>query len=169
MRSPRQSWTGHTKTIDVATVEDESGRKEYWGNTINIGFGGSVTIFFPTVRFLRGFPRYILTVLKVIFSNFIIMKNKIKMDEKEFETETIMIALNNGPREGGGFHTGPKAIMDDGELDITIVDKVSRLKMLMLLIPFMNGTQEKDPKRQHGPLQEDRDHIRQADVPARRR
>ncbi|MBN2045802.1 MAG: diacylglycerol kinase family lipid kinase [Anaerolineales bacterium] len=135
---------GYTKTVDIASVEDESGRMEYWGNTINIGFGGSVTIFFRTVRFLRGFPRYILTVLKVIFSNYIVMKNKIKMDGKEFETETIMIALNNGPREGGGFHTGPKAIMDDGELDITIVEKVSRLKMLMLLIPFMNGTQEKD-------------------------
>jgi YegS/Rv2252/BmrU family lipid kinase len=135
---------GHTKKIDLASVEDESGRKEYWDNTVNIGFGGSVTIYFRQLPLFRGFARYILAVLKVIFSNYIIMNMKIKTDEKEWEQETIMLALNNGPREGGGFHTGPHAVMDDGILDYTIVDKVSRLKMLMLLIPFMNGTQEKD-------------------------
>ena len=35
--------------------------------------------------------------------------------------------------------------MDDAILNLTVVKKVSRLKMLMLLVPFMNGTQEKDP------------------------
>ena len=137
---------GNTRKIDMATVEDEDGRLEYWANSINIGFGGLVTIYFRKVRFFRGFARYFYTVLKVIFSNFVIMKNRIKTDTREWEDETIMITLNNGPREGGGFHTGPHAIMDDGTLNLTVAQKVSRLKMLLLLIPFMNGTQEKDPK-----------------------
>jgi YegS/Rv2252/BmrU family lipid kinase len=135
---------GHSQKVDLFLVEDEDGRQEYVDNTANIGFGGSVTIYFRQLPLFRGFARYILAVLKVIFSNYIIMNMKIKTDEKEWEQETIMLALNNGPREGGGFHTGPHAVMDDGILDYTIVDKVSRLKMLMLLIPFMNGTQEKD-------------------------
>ncbi len=134
---------GHTKKIDLATVEDETGRLEYWDNTINIGFGGSVTMFFRQVKILRGFARYFYTVLKVIFSNYIIMKTKFKTEDKEWEDETIMIALNNGPREGGGFHTGPHAVMDDGLLNMTVVKKVSRLSMLLLLGPFMSGTQEK--------------------------
>ncbi len=137
---------GNTRKIDMATVEDEDGRLEYWANSINIGFGGLVTIYFRKVRFFRGFARYFYTVLKVIFSNFVIMKNRIKTDTREWEDETIMITLNNGPREGGGFHTGPHAIMDDGTLNLTVAQKVSRLKMLLLLVPFMNGTQEKDPK-----------------------
>jgi len=135
---------GHTKKLDLATIEDETGRKEFWDNTVNIGFGGSVTIFSHRMPLLRGFIMYLAAVLQTIFSNYIVMKTTLKTDEKEWEDETIMIALNNGPREGGGFHTGPHAIMDDGILNFTIAQKVSRLKMLMLLPMFMNGTQEKD-------------------------
>lgn len=135
---------GHTKRIDVASIEDESGRSEYWDNTTNIGFGGSVTIYSHNLPILRGFMMYLAAVLQTIFSNYIIMKVTIKTDQEEFQDETIMIALNNGPREGGGFHTGPHAVMDDGWLDYTIVKKISRLKMLMLLPAFMQGTQEKD-------------------------
>ena len=137
---------GHTKTIDLATIEDEEGRMEYWDNTANIGFGGSVTEYSHSLPILRGFIMYLAAVLQTIFSNYVIMKAEIKTDEKEWSDETIMIALCNGPREGGGFHTGPHAIMDDGVLNFTIAQKVSRLKMLMLIPLFMNGTQEKDRK-----------------------
>jgi YegS/Rv2252/BmrU family lipid kinase len=135
---------GHKKRIDLASIEDETGRKEYWDNTANIGFGGSVTIYSHSLPLLRGFVMYLAAVLQTIFSNYIVMNCKIKTDEEAWEDETIMIALNNGPREGGGFHTGPHAEMDDGVLNYTIAKKVSRLKMLMLLPAFMNGTQEKD-------------------------
>jgi len=137
---------GHTKTIDLATIEDEEGRMEFWDNTANIGFGGSVTEYSHSLPVLRGFIMYLAAVLQTIFSNYVIMKAEIRTDEKEWTDETIMIALNNGPREGGGFHTGPHAIMNDGVLNFTIAQKVSRLKMLMLIPLFMNGTQEKDSK-----------------------
>ena len=136
---------GHTKMVDLASIEDENGRKEYWGNTTNIGFGGSVNYFSHKIPLLRGFVMYLVAVLQTIFSKYIVMKCKFTSDTETWEDESIMIALNNGPREGGGFHTGPNAVMDDGFLNYTIVHKVSRLKMLLLLGPFMNGTQEKDP------------------------
>jgi YegS/Rv2252/BmrU family lipid kinase len=135
---------GHTKRIDLAKMEDDTGRIEYWDNTTNIGFGGSVNYFSHRLPILRGFIMYLVAVLQTIFAKYIVMKCKFTTDEKEWEDETIMIALNNGPREGGGFHTGPHAIMDDGILNYTIARKISRLKMLMLLPAFMNGTQEKD-------------------------
>lgn len=137
---------GHTKKLDLASIEDETGRKEYWGNTTNIGFGGSVNYFSHKIPLLRGFAMYLVAVLQTIFAKYIVMKCKFTSDTETWEDETIMIALNNGPREGGGFHTGPHAVMDDGLLDFTIAKKVTRLKMLMLLPAFMNGTQEKDSK-----------------------
>lgn len=135
---------GHTKKIDLASIEDETGRKEYWDNTANIGFGGSVTIYSHQLPILRGFLMYLAAVLQTIFSNYIIMKSDFTSEDKEWHDEAIMIALNNGPREGGGFHTGPHAVLDDGLLNYTIVKKISRLKMLMLLPKFMAGTQEGD-------------------------
>jgi len=135
---------GHTKRIDLAKIEDDTGRTEYWDNTANIGFGGAVNYFSHKSQLLRGFIMYLVAVLQTIFSKYTVMNCKITTDQEEWEDETIMIALCNGPREGGGFHTGPHAIMDDGLLDYTIARKVSRLKMLMLLPAFMSGTQEKD-------------------------
>lgn len=136
---------GYTKKLDIASIEDETGRREYWDNTANIGFGGSVTIYSHTLPLLRGFVMYLAAVLQTIFSNFMVMNTTFKTDENEWTDKVMMIALNNGPREGGGFHTGPHAVMDDGLLNYTIARKVSRAKMLFKLLPmFMKGIQEKD-------------------------
>jgi YegS/Rv2252/BmrU family lipid kinase len=134
---------GYSKKFDLFVIEDEEGRQEFVDNTANIGFGGSVTIFSHTIPLLRGFVMYFVAVLQTIFSNFTIHKVEIKTDEKEWQDEVLMIALNNGPREGGGFVTGPDAVLNDGILNFCIVQKVSRLMMLRLLPEFMRGTQER--------------------------
>ena len=134
---------GYSKKVDLFLIEDEDGRQEYVDNTANIGFGGSVTIFSHTIPLLRGFVMYLVAVLQTIFSNFTIHKVEIKTDQKEWEDEVLMIALNNGPREGGGFITGPDAVLDDGILNFCVAQKVTRLMMLRLLPEFMKGSQER--------------------------
>jgi diacylglycerol kinase family enzyme len=51
-----------------------------------------------------------------------------------------MITLCNGPREGGGFHVAPDAVMDDAILDYAMIEGVSRLMMFRLIPEVMNGT-----------------------------
>lgn len=134
---------GEVKKIDLAKIEDEAGRSEYWNNTINMGFGGAVSLYSRRITRLRGFIMYLWAVLLTIFNSYIRLDSKIKTDRDEFQKELMMIAVNNGPREGGGFVTGPDAIMDDGELDLLVVTSVSRLMMLYMLPFFMQGTQKK--------------------------
>jgi YegS/Rv2252/BmrU family lipid kinase len=134
---------GYSKKVDLFVIEDEDGRKEYVDNTANIGFGGSVTIYSHKMPIIRGFLMYLVAVLQTIFSNYTIMNVEIKTDEDEWKDEVLMIVLNNGPREGGGFITGPGAKNDDGILDYCIAKKVSRLMMLRLLPEFMRGAQER--------------------------
>jgi diacylglycerol kinase (ATP) len=135
--------TGEPKSFDVGVVEDEQGRKEYWNNTVNIGFGGLVTIFSHSVPFLRGFLMYLVAVIRVILFKYQILDVKVNADGFEWNGKTLMISVNNGPREGGGFITAPNAKMNDGIFNYAIMDKVSRLMMLRLIPEFMNGTQEK--------------------------
>jgi len=137
--------SGDIKEVDIGSIEDEKGRLEYWDNTINIGFGGNVTIYSHKMPLLRGFMMYFVAVLQTIFMRYVVLDVKIKIDDKEWDGQTMMICLNNGPREGGGFITGPKAIMDDGIFDYQILDKVSRLKMFRMIPEFMRGTQERFP------------------------
>jgi diacylglycerol kinase (ATP) len=136
--------TGKSRWVDLAYIEAEDGRGEYWDNTVNIGFGGTVTIMSHRLPMLRGFLMYFVAVLQTIIVHYNILDVKITIDDKEtWEGQTLMIALCNGPREGGGFTTGPTAVLDDGLLNYSFTEKVSRAMMFRLIPEFMNGTQER--------------------------
>jgi len=134
---------GTPRKIDLATIEDEHGRMEYWNNTVNMGFGGAVTVFSHSISWLRGFVMYLVAVLQTIFTKFIVLDVEIETDSETIDKKVMMIAINNGVREGGGFVTGPFAKMDDGVMDLSLVESVSRPMMLYMLPFFMQGTQEK--------------------------
>ncbi len=138
--------TGKPHRVDVASLEDEQGRLEYWNNTLNIGFGGCVTIYSRNFPMVRGFMIYLLAVIQTIVSRYDVMDVKITTDQGNWEGQTMMMALCNGPREGGGFTTGPNAKLDDGILDSAILGKVSRPMMFRMIPEFMKGTQEKFTK-----------------------
>ena len=90
---------------------------------------------------VRGFLMYLTAVILTIVRHYDVFEMKITADEKSWEDEVMMLVLCNGPREGGGFHSGPGAIMDDGILNYTLLGRVSRLMMFRLIPEFMNGTQ----------------------------
>jgi YegS/Rv2252/BmrU family lipid kinase len=141
--------TGKPRLIDLAYVEDETGRREYWDNTINIGFGGNVNIFSHRLPLLRGFLMYFVAVIQTILVRYDVLDIKITTDGETWEGQSMMIALCNGPREGGGFVTGPHAMLDDGHLDYAVLGKVSRPMMFRMIPEFMNGTQERFTKIVH--------------------
>jgi len=137
----KQVLTGEAKRIDLGVIEDEHGRKEYWDNTVNIGFGGSVNIYSHSLPVVRGFLMYFVAVLLTIIRHYDVLHMKVKTDQGEWEEKVLMLAVCNGGREGGGFKTAPDARIDDGILDVTMVQQVSRPMMFRLIPEFMRGTQ----------------------------
>lgn len=133
--------TGKPRKIDIGIIEDEHGRKEYWDNSVNIGFGGSVNIYSHTLPVVRGFLMYFLAVVGVMIRRYDVMPLKLKTDGKEWQENLMMLAVCNGPREGRGFQTAPGAVIDDGELNYTAVKQVSRPMMFRLIPEFMSGKQ----------------------------
>ena len=51
------------------------------------------------------------------------------------------IAVGNSGRYGAGMQVNPGALLDDGELDVTTVENVSRWKFPILLPRYFRGTQ----------------------------
>jgi YegS/Rv2252/BmrU family lipid kinase len=137
----KQVLTSKGHFYDVGVIEDEHGRREYWDNTINIGFGGSVNVYSHSLPVVRGFLMYLTAVILTIIRHYDVFDMEITTDEKSWEDEVMMLVLCNGPREGGGFHSGPGSIMDDGILNYTLLSRVSRLMMFRLIPEFMKGTQ----------------------------
>ncbi|MGA9532601.1 MAG: diacylglycerol kinase family protein [Anaerolineales bacterium] len=134
---------GEPKWIDLATIRDNNGHQEYWDNTISIGFGAAVAIYAYQITRLRGFPMYLWAVIKTIFLQHNAPLMKLETDEESIERRILLISLNNGPREGGGFLTSPSAVPDDGILNYALIENVSRAMMFRLIPEVMRGTHER--------------------------
>jgi diacylglycerol kinase (ATP) len=136
----RQIFTGQPKTIDIARLEDNLGRVEYWGNTLGIGFDTTVTIRSRRFRQFHGFLIYLIAVVQTILLNHDAPRMQVQTDREQWDEETVMLVLCNGGREGGGFRVSPQAVPDDGLLNYAGIQRVSRLMMFRLLPEVMRGT-----------------------------
>ena len=146
----RRVFTGTPRKIDLGLIEDASGRREYWDNTLGIGFDATVTIRSHRLPLLRGFLMYFVSVIQTIMLNHVAPKMRIETDHEQWEGETLMIVLCNGPREGGGFLVAPEACNHDGVLDYMTIRRVSRPMMFRLIPEVMRGTHGHFPQVRMG-------------------
>ncbi|MEE9187821.1 MAG: diacylglycerol kinase family protein [Anaerolineales bacterium] len=138
-KAMRQVFTGEPKFIDIAQVETGS-RKEYWDNTLGIGFDAKATIHSRNVPVLSGFLVYLIATIQTIMLNHDPALIHFESDQETWQEKNLLIVLCNGPREGGGFHVAPGAQVDDGWLDYAAIKSVSRPMMFRLIPEVMNGT-----------------------------
>jgi YegS/Rv2252/BmrU family lipid kinase len=125
---------GYTKTIDLGMV---NGR--YFYNTFGVGFDAEVAEKKEkSFRFLRGYYAYLLQVIPHIFT-YRPKLVKISMDGINMESKILFIAVGNGRYTGGGFKTIPLSEIDDGLLDICIIQYPGRLYMLRNLSRVSKG------------------------------
>ena len=130
----------NTQTVDIGLMTDEHGRKEYFDNTLGIGFDAIVTIRSHTLPIVKGFLMYLTAVIQTIFLNHHPAKVQIETETEKWEDSVLMVTLCNGPREGGGFMLSPDSKNDDGKMEYLTVKNVSRAMMFRLVPEFMKGT-----------------------------
>jgi len=136
----RRALDGEASTVDLGLMTGEGGRKEYFDNTLGIGFGATVTIRSHRLPLLRGFLMYLTAVLQTIIIDHNPIKMQIETDSEKWEQKVIYLVLCNGPREGGGFLIAPEAKIDDGILHYAMITNVSRPMMLRIVPEVMRGT-----------------------------
>ncbi|WP_040789503.1 YegS/Rv2252/BmrU family lipid kinase [Nocardia paucivorans] len=61
------------------------------------------------------------------------------------DTEAVMVAVGNTGTYGGGMRICPDAVVDDGQLEVTVVGAVSRPEMLRLLPALASGRRVDHP------------------------
>ncbi len=127
---------GHTRRVDVGHYRTD--RDE--GHFLNIlGFGFVVDANRSARRMkVLGNAAYTLGVLHRLVS----MKCRgvsIEMDGKRIERENLFIEVSNTRYTGTSFLMAPAARIDDGLLDVTIVGKMSRGRLLRLFPTVYSG------------------------------
>ena len=133
---------GKTKEIDVGIVN----KKIYFANICGIGFDAEVAQLanqmkdrHPNWRILSAFV-YIFSTIKKLLSPFRCHKVKIKIDGQEIQSKILFMAIGNGKIYGGRFKITPEAILDDGLLDICLVEEMGRFKYLSIIPKVFKGT-----------------------------
>lgn len=124
------------------------GRQEQWFvNAAGTGIDVEVVrqLLKKRGRATPGVGRYLSAVLRALV-RYRAIPLRIRLDDREIERDTMIIAAANGRCIGGGFWICPGAEPDDGRLDICIVNRVSYLGALRALPMVMRGTHEKHPK-----------------------
>jgi diacylglycerol kinase (ATP) len=128
------------QAVDICLMTDENGRREYFDNTLGIGFDAVVTIRSHKLPIVKGFLMYLTAVIQTIILNHNPAKMQIETENLKWTEDVIMLTLCNGPREGGGFMLSPNSKNNDGKMEFLTVSKISRATMFRLVPEFLKGT-----------------------------
>ena len=130
---------GEAHSFDLIKCNDD-----YCVNMVNIGFDCSVVMEadkFRKYKFISPGISYILGVVDGFFFKKFGTKMKVIFDNGEIiDKELTLTAIGNGKFCGGGFKSCPKATLNDGLMDICMIDKVSRLDFIQLISCYKDGT-----------------------------
>jgi len=86
-----------------------------------------------------GHLRYFLAGLRTLLG-FRPLRVELVTDSEEFSGEVMWIAVANSAFYGGGLRIAPEAAVDDGVLDVCVIEKMSPLRLLALYPSLMRGT-----------------------------
>ena len=115
----------------------------YCVNMVNIGFDCAVvkeSVKFKKIKLLPPGFSYILGVVAVLFKKFGTKMKLLFDDGTVLDQVFTLTAIANGKFCGGGFMASPKALLCDGMLNVTAIDKVSRLTFISLVSSYKKGT-----------------------------
>jgi YegS/Rv2252/BmrU family lipid kinase len=118
---------GHARTIDAGHIEfiTHEGRpgERHFINLTSFGMGGEVAS--RAKNFLSpasGKAAFLWATVEVFF-RYRAKTVELSIDGGDWRSHKILnIAAGNGRYHGGGMHVCPKAMLDDGAIDVTVID-----------------------------------------------
>ena len=111
-------------TATPRAVDAGKCNEKYFINGVGIGFEGAVAKRLTGKKKKRsGKAAFMGTILQKVFF-YSSKKYKACSDEYNLEDQKLLISVMNGHRAGGGFHIAPSSAIDDGLLDVVMVDKL---------------------------------------------
>jgi len=128
--------------VAVDTMLDGSPSRKYMMNIGGLGFDAQVCHLFDLEKLKghSGDAQY----LKCVMKGFLWYKCrhfKIFTDgEPFFEGPAFSVSIGNGKYSGGGMRQTPDAVPDDGLIDITVIKRVSRLKVALNVRRLLDGS-----------------------------
>jgi YegS/Rv2252/BmrU family lipid kinase len=127
------------RPLDVGEIE---GR--YFVNIAGIGFDAHIAAKFAMAT-RRGFLGYAGITARALTS-YVPMQYRISAGTvKNEEVRAVLVTIANSAQFGNGALIAPGARVDDGELDLVVLEERSRLRTVCSVPRLFNGTVERSP------------------------
>jgi YegS/Rv2252/BmrU family lipid kinase len=134
-RAFRQAFTGVTRPIDAGEIAGQ-----LFFNVAGIGFDAHVAQLFNRPGHRRGFSRYLKTSFVELF-RYEAQRYAIGADgDTAVDVEALMVVLANGAQYGNGARVAPDARLDDGLLDLVVIESRSPWMNVLRSRHLFDGT-----------------------------
>lgn len=125
------------RLVDLVRAESSTGSFWYFGS-LSVDFVALVNQRANSWKWPKGPSRYKWAMIAELAA-FKPVKYHANIDGVEKEFEAMLCSIGNSPFFGGGMKVAPKAKIDDGLLDIFIVNKISRFELLKVFPKVYSG------------------------------
>lgn len=130
---------GQVKRLDVGQVNEH-----YFLNCANIGVDADINALANDLKGKFGIPRMMIYVAAAL-REVVRMKPvvlEISNDDFHIKKDVTLLSVMNGKYYGSGFKSAPQAELDDGHLDVCIVEGITRTQAMSLIPKYMKGQHE---------------------------
>ncbi|CAM3969017.1 diacylglycerol/lipid kinase family protein [Mesobacillus thioparans] len=135
-----------TSEIDIGKIQHKELQETYFMNNMGVGFDAAVAkesnesrmkLLLNRVSLGRLVYVYILAKKLLTFRT---IPLHLIIDGREFHYDDAwFVTVSNQPYYGGGMKIAPEALPDDGILDVTVVHRLSRWKLLLVFASVFWG------------------------------
>jgi len=136
------------RAIDAGRVEyEEDGRASvrWFACVLSAGFDAIVNERANNMEHPKGPSRYLIA-LGLELARLKPIPYRLVLDGKELVTNGALISVGNNISLGGGMKVTPDALLDDGLLDVLVVQALSRLSFLRIFPRVFKGEHLSDPR-----------------------
>lgn len=116
---------GEPRAIDVGRERDR-----HFVSVLGVGFPAIVAQEANSFTRLRGSAAFFVAVYKALH-RLRAVPLTIELDGRAIDMECVAVMVQNTPFTGGGLKMAPDAEVDDGELDVVLVDDIGRFDLMV--------------------------------------
>lgn len=127
---------GRTRQIDVGLVKSAD-RTYYFLNIVSMGFSVDAGLVAQKLKFMGNTAYTLATMWQVLKLKTYPLQMEI--DGKLIRSDNVLIAISNSRYTGTHFLIAPDAVIDDGQLDVIMLEKLPRFRLLKLFPTIYSG------------------------------
>jgi len=127
------------RPVDLGRAQVGDDEPRYFINAIGMGLDAQAAAESLKLTKSKGFAVYLVAIIRAL-ANYKAHPMSVEYDGTRVHRRLLFASIANGRCQGGGFWLTPDALIDDGLLDLCLVDKM-RLDEIIRHIPkVMEGT-----------------------------